>query len=346
MASAPNASEAGAVWFPRAREVEIRREPVPPVDDDEVRVRAVASALSHGTEMLVYRGQVPASLPLDLPTLRGGFCFPIKYGYASVGRVVEAGAGVQRLGVGDLVFALHPHQTEYVVPASFPVRLEPGTDPEAAVFLANLETALNIMLDAAPRLGERVVIFGLGVIGLLLIQLLRRAGAGLIIVVDPLPLRRELGARRGADLTREPSPDLPETVRDLTDGIGADLVIEASGHGPALAQAIDCAAFQGTVIVSSWYGSKTVTLDLGGAFHRRRLRLISSQVSSIDPALQPRWDHARRLALARDLLPTLQLVPLISHRFPFQRAADAYALVDQHPEQTVQVILTYEESNV
>ena len=165
-----------AVWFPNAGAVELRDEPLPDLGPDEVRIQAVASAISQGTELLVYRGQVPPDLGLDLPTLRGSFHFPIKYGYASVGRVVEVGPAVETLGVGDLAFVLHPHQTEYVVPAALAVRLPSDLDPELGVFTANLETAINVLLDAHPRLGERLLIFGQGTVGLLVTQLARRAG--------------------------------------------------------------------------------------------------------------------------------------------------------------------------
>src|SRR5205823_6964913 len=228
------AGEATSVWFPWAGAVELRREPLPRVGPEEVRVRTLCSALSQGTEMLVYRGQVPPELALDLPTLRGSFAFPIKYGYASVGRIVETGAAVQNLRTGDLVFVHHPHQTEYVVPASLPIRLPPDLDAETGIFLANLETAVNVMLDAAPRLGERVVIFGQGVVGLLLTQLARRAGAGLVIAVEPLARRHELARAVGADQVLPPGDGLVEAVRRLTDGVGADLALEASGSGHAL----------------------------------------------------------------------------------------------------------------
>lgn len=338
---------AESVWFPAPRAAELRREAVPLVNQEDVRVRAIVSAMSHGTEMLVYRGQVPPDLALDLPTLRGSFGFPIKYGYASVGRVVETGDGVHNLWEGDLVFVHHPHQTEYVVPASMPVRLPTELDPELGLFTANLETAVNVLLDAHPRLGERAVIFGQGVVGLLVTQLMRRAGVSLIVAVDPIAARRELARSVGANVALSPDDDaVIDEIRRLTEGIGADLALEASGNATALQQAIDCVAFQGTVVVCSWYGAKRATLQLGDAFHRRRLRVVSSQVSSLDPSLQPRWTHARRLALVGDLLPRLQLAPLITHRFPFRHAADAYALVDQHPEETVQVILTYGEGDV
>lgn len=291
--------------------------------------------------MLVYRGQAPPDLALDLPTLQGSFAFPIKYGYASVGRVQEAGSDVEGFAPGDVVFVLHPHQTEYVVPARLATRLPPTLDPELGIFLANLETAVNITLDAHPRLGERVVVFGQGVVGLLVTQLLRRAGAGSIVVVDPLPARRELARSVGADDALAPEAGLAERIRDLTEGVGADLAIEVSGNASALQTAIDAVAFQGTIVVASWYGTKAVDLNLGGAFHRGRLRLISSQVGHLDPALDPRWTFARRVSLARDFLSDLTLAPLITHRFPFRAAADAYRRIDARPAEVVQVILTY-----
>lgn len=342
---------ASSVWFPQARAAELRPERLPSVGPGDIRVRAVASGLSHGTEMLVYRGQIPAGLDLDLPAFQGSFDFPIKYGYASVGRVVEAGSQVRDLRVGDLVFVHHPHQSEYVVPAApqtgpAPVRLPDTLEPEIGVFTANLETAINVMLDAAPRLGERVVIFGQGVVGLLLTQLARRAGASLIVAVEPLSLRQNLSRIAGADVVLSPQDDLSVQIWRLTDGVGADLALEASGNPTALQGAIDSVACQGTVVVCSWYGVKAVTLGLGGAFHRRRVRVVSSQVGLIDPCLSPRWTHARRLALARDLLADLSLAPLITHRIPFADAARAYALVDEHPEEVVQVVLTYEAAHV
>ena len=328
-----------SVWFPRAREVEIRDESVAAPGMGEVRVRAIASGLSHGTEMLVFRGEVPADLALDLPTLAGSYSFPIKFGYASVGRVVAVGGGVG-LAPGDHVFVHHPHQQEYVVSAAAAVRLPGRLPPELGVFLANCETALNVVLDAHPRLGEEVVVFGQGVVGLLITQLLNMAGAR-VTAVDPIALRRDLALRCGADEAIPPD-DVPSRVARRTSGRGADVVIEASGNARALQLAIDAAAFQAPVIVCSWYGTRPVSLELGARFHRARLRLISSQVSQIDPALAPRWDRQRRLDIALSLLGELVLGPLITQRIPFARAAEAYDLVDRRPEETAQVILTYD----
>jgi 2-desacetyl-2-hydroxyethyl bacteriochlorophyllide A dehydrogenase len=332
---------ARSIWFPGPRAVEVRSEVLPPVGDGDVLVEALASAVSHGTEMLVYRGQVPPGFELDLPTLRGSFSFPIKYGYASVGRIAARGSAVHELDMGDLVFVHHPHQSAYVVPASMPIKLPEGVPPEHGAFLANLETATNIVLDAAPRLGERVAIFGQGVVGLLITQLLLRTGASRVIAVEPVEDRRRLGERFGAHAALDPRSDVVGPIRDISNGQGVDVAIEASANGAALGQAIESLAFGGTLVVCSWYGTKPVQVPLGGAFHRRRLRLVSSQVSTIDGALQPRWTHRRRLDVAVELLGSLQLEPLISQRVSFECAADAYTLIDTHPEQTVQVMFTY-----
>jgi len=336
------AVEADALWFVAPRRLEFRREIVPPPGTGEVRVRALASALSQGTEMLVYRGQVPTDMPLDLPTLRGSFAFPLTYGYASVGRVMDVGRGVSGFAPGDAVFVLHPHQSAYVVPASLAVRLPDGLDPSLGLFTANLETAVNILHDTPLHLGETALVFGQGVVGLLVAQLLRRAGAGRVLAVDPLHRRREAAREVGVDEVLAPDNDLPARVRALTDGRGADVVVEASGSGTALQAAIDAVAAEGTVVVASWYGSKPVTLMLGEHFHRGRVRLRSSQVGRLNPELAPRWDHARRTATVLELLPHLRLADLISHRFAFGDAPEAYRMVDEQPGDVVQVALTYE----
>ena len=322
-----------SIWFASPRQVELREEALPAVGPRDVRVDAIASAISHGTEMLVFRGQVPDDLELDLPTLDGSFAFPIKYGYASVGRVVESGSEVLLPSPGELVFVHHPHQAAYVVPAEMAIRLPSSLDPMRGVFLANVETATNVVLDAAPRFRERVVVFGQGTVGLLITQLMRRTGVGQITVVDPVPRRRDLARRVGADEAL--------VSGDALDGADFDVAIEASGHPAALDPALRSVAFGGTVIVCSWYGTQPVPVTLGGPFHRRRLRIVSSQVSTIDSGLQPRWSRQRRLEVARDLLPELELGSLISHCFPIERAAEAYALLDSRPADTVQVVLTY-----
>lgn len=335
-------AEARALWWVGPRQAEYRTEPLPRLGPHDVAVRALASGISAGTELLVYRGQVPPELALDLPTLAGSFRYPIKYGYASVGRVLAVGAAVRDLVPGTIVFALHPHQDYYVVPAHSVTPLPPGLPPEEGVFLANLETAVNVVLDATPRLGETVLLSGLGVVGLLILQVLQRSGVEQIITVDPLPPRRALARRLGVTLALAPEDDLTAEVRALTAGRGADLAIEVSGAPSALGAAIEAVADEGTVVVASWYGAKPVTLSLGGHFHRGRVRLVSSQVGRIAPALAPRWTVERRRAVARGLLRSLPLAELISHRIPFAEAPTAFAMLELRPESALQVVLTYD----
>ena len=317
---------------------------MPPPGPGEVRVEAIASAVSSGTELLVYRGEVPGDLSLDLPTLRGSYAFPIKYGYAAAGRILDVGPGVENLVAGDPVFVHHPHQEAFVVPAAMPIRLPDGLDPTLGVFFANLETALNVVHDTPLRLGETAVVFGAGVVGLLVTRLLSLAGAGTVLVVDPIAHRRKKALSAGADgaLGLERAK---ERIMEATDGRGADVTVEVSGTGAALQAAIGAVATEGTVVVASWYGTKAVALDLGGHFHRGRIKLRSSQVGRSNPELAPRWDLNRRTQTVLRLLQRLDLETLISHRLPFDRAPETYPLLDERPEEAVQVVFAYGRSN-
>jgi 2-desacetyl-2-hydroxyethyl bacteriochlorophyllide A dehydrogenase len=333
-----------SVWFAAARTVELRASSTPAPGPGEVRIQALFSGISHGSEMMVYRGEVPSGLSLDatLPTLKGSFGFPVKYGYASVGRVVDIGNDVNGLAEQDLVFAFNPHETCYTIPATVAIRLPRELDPRIGIFTANVETALNALLDATPRLGERVVVIGQGIVGLLITQLVRRAGASLVITSDLYERRRQLSRSAGADVALDPSAEsIAERVSELTGGTGADVVIEASGEPRALNDAIGSAAHEGRVVVVSWYGSKRAELALGGDFHRKRLMLKSSQVSNLDPSLSPRWTILRRRELALRYLGELLFNELVSHVLPFDRAAEAYRLIDEQPDEVIQVVLDY-----
>ena len=332
---------AEAVWFTAPQRVEIRQERVASVGPDDVRVCAIVSGVSAGSELLVYRGDAPSDMPPDLPTVAGDFSFPVKFAYASVGRVIEVGSRVTGLAMDDLVFVHHPHQTEYVVRADAPMPLPEGLRSDVGVFAANLETAVTVVLDAHPRLGEAVLVTGQGVVGLLITMLLRKVGAGLIVTADLHERRRAASAAAGADHVLSTDIDLVEAVLDLTHGRGVDVAIEASGNPAALQACIDAAAFAGTVVVASWYGTRDVSLNLGGGFHRRRQRIVSSQVSTLDPALVPRWDRARRASVVSGLLEELPLDQLITHRFPLDQAAAAYELLDTRAGECLQVVLEY-----
>jgi 2-desacetyl-2-hydroxyethyl bacteriochlorophyllide A dehydrogenase len=333
-----------SVWFSSPRTVELRASNAPAPGPAEVRIEALYSGISHGTEMMVYRGEVASELSLDasLPTLQGSFSFPVKYGYASVGRVVDVGNQVGGLAENDIVFAFNPHESCYTIPATAVISLPAELDPRTGVFAANLETAVNALLDASPRLGERIVVIGQGVVGLLITQLLRKAGAGLVITSDLFEKRRQLSRSAGADVAIDPSAEsLAERVFALTAGTGADVVIEASGQPQALDDAFLAAAHEGRVVAVSWYGAKRADLTLGSDFHRKRLTLRSSQVSNLDPSLAPRWTIFRRRELAVRYLGELLLDDLISHVLPFERAAEAYLLIDEQPADVMQVVLDY-----
>jgi threonine dehydrogenase-like Zn-dependent dehydrogenase len=160
--------------------------------------------------------------------------------------------------------------------------------------------------------------------------------------VEPIERRWELALGVGADAAFEPGEDLRERVLEATGGRGADVAVEASSSGAALQAALDAVAAEGTVVVASWYGTKLVTLSLGGHFHRGRVRVRSSQVGGINPELGPRWDRARRTEAVLDLLPLLRLKDLVSHRVPFEEAPGAYRLVDESPGEAIQVVLIHE----
>jgi 2-desacetyl-2-hydroxyethyl bacteriochlorophyllide A dehydrogenase len=336
----PPPPEARAVWFPSPRRAELRRERLSPPGPEEVLVRTAVSAISPGTEMLVYRGEAPHDLPLDLPTLAGSYALPAKYGYAVVGRVERAGEQVHDLAPGDAVFVHHPHQDLFTIPARLAVRLPEEVPLERSAFFANLETALGVVHDAGLRLGEAAAVFGCGVVGLLVLRLLVLCGAGSVVAVDPLGSRRRFALRLGASSAAKPG-EVAGAVREATGGRGADVVVEASGSAAALQEALGCVCREGAVVVASWYGTKPAVLDLGGHFHRGRVRIRSSQVGGIAPELSARWDRARRGRAVLDLLRHLPLEEMVTHRVPFERAPEAYRLVDERPDETLQVILTY-----
>lgn len=333
-----------ALWFAGRRRAELRPEGAPDPGPGEVRVRALLSAVSHGTEMLVYRGEAPDDLPLDLPTFAGSFSFPIKHGYASAGRVVEVGPGVENLSPGDPVFAHHPHQDLFTVPAGFPVPLPRDLDPVRAVFFANAETALNVVHDAHARLGETAVVFGQGVVGLLVTRLLGLSGVS-VLAVEPVRRRRRLALEMGAADAFGPDEDPRGRVLGATGGRGADIAVEASGSGTALAVAVGCVADEGTVVAASWYGAEPVRLPLGGRFHRGRVGIKSSQVGRMAPGMSARWDRERRREAVVSLLqdPRIPLEILVSHRVPFREAPAAYRMLDEGPDDAVQVVFDYGE---
>ncbi len=320
---------------------EIAKSNLSPAQTGEVVVQTVISAISPGTEMLFYRGQAPSDVSVDatIPTLSGVLQYPLKYGYACVGRVVELGDRVEKSWLGRLVFAFHPHESHFATRADALIMVPDGLSAEQAALLPNMETAVSLVLDGGPLVGERVAIFGQGIVGLLTTAILAQFPLAQLCVVDQIDQRRRLALILGATKALDPAELAKEEYID------ADLVYELSGNPRALDQAIEAAGFDGRVVIGSWYGQKRVDLNLGGRFHRSRIRLIASQVSTIAPAHLGRWDKARRLDVAWSMLRQMDTAQFITHRFPIEHAPEAYALVDKCPEQTIQVLLTYDAEN-
>lgn len=345
MGTADTTKRAWCVWFVAPRKVSIQEADITPPKAGQLQVQSLFSAISHGTEMLAYRGEISRELKPSLPTIEGDFTFPIKYGYANVGKVVGKGEGIRRFEVGDTVFALAPHQTLYNVTEDLAWRLPDALAPEHAVFAASMETALGIMHDSPVQLGDTVVIFGLGVIGSLALQLVILSGAQQVIAVEPLEYRRRMALRLGADICIPPTrEDVAHAIDSLTKGLGADVVIEASGSPGALDLAIKAAGVEATVVVASWYGIKSVQLNLGGDFHRNRIKIVSAQVSRINPVLSTRWTKDRRMDLALELLKKVDVASLVSGMVPFRQAPQAYETLDGGSEEVIQIILDYGEA--
>jgi 2-desacetyl-2-hydroxyethyl bacteriochlorophyllide A dehydrogenase len=341
---------ARVLYFTAPFQVALRQEDLPCPAPGQVLVRTVASAISPGTELLLYRGQAPSDLPADatIAALSGRLAFPLKYGYAASGEVIAVGSAAEQPWQGRRVFAFQSHASHFL---SAPQDLWPIPDPltyEEAVFLPNVETAVNFVMDGQPLIGERVVIFGQGVVGLLTTALLAQFPLARLITVERLAARRQRSLALGAHLSLEAgTPEAMDRLRaclreDADDG-GADLTYELSGNPAALDQAIAVTGFSGRIVIGSWYGQKRADLDLGGTFHRSRLRLISSQVSTLAPEWAGRWTKRRRLQVAWRMLQQLNPASFITHRLPLEQASQAYTLLDRQPEDVMQVILTYDQ---
>ena len=296
---------AQALWYSRPGHAEIRQETLAPPGADEVRVRALFGALSRGTEALVLAGRVPESEfeRMRAPFMAGHFPFPVKYGYATVGRI-EGDTEALR---GRNVFTLHPHQDLFNIPVGAAILLPETLPPQRAVLAANMETALNAVWDAAPGPADRIAVVGAGVVGSLVAYLCGRLPGAEVTLVDINPARAELARALGVNFASA------ETAEG-----DCDLVVHASGNPAGLGTALALAGEEATVLEMSWYGDAPVAAPLGGAFHSRRLRLVSSQVGRIAPSHRPRWTYGRRLAAALALLADARLDALLAPAIAFQ----------------------------
>ncbi len=306
--------------------MEVRELPTPRSAAGEVIVSTLFSGISSGTERLVYRGEAPADLALDdtIGALGGTFRYPFAYGYACVGEVADSGRPV---------FAFQPHQDVFAARTSDLIPL-PATDPASATLFPLVETALQVTLDAGTGYRDRVVVLGAGVLGLLTALLLQRSGQR-PLCAEPQAWRRGLAASLGVTAV---APE--ELVKEQV-----PLVIDASGNPDAPAMALNMLAHEGTLLVASWFGTKPVVLPLGGAFHRRRLTIRSTQVSTVPAGLSATWTRSRRRRETAELLPELPLAELCTHVFPFSRAAEAFRAVDENAPGLMHAVLDYNGGN-
>ena len=305
------AHEGRAYWLSSPGEGEIRPVPVPEPKPDEVLVRSLYSGISRGTEMLVFRGEVPTSqyAAMRAPFQEGEFPAPVKYGYLNVG-VVEAGPPSLR---GRIVFCLYPHQTAYVVPAGAVIPVPDGVPPARAVLAGTVETAVNALWDAAPLVGDRIAVIGAGMVGCAVAGVLALIPGSRVQLVDVEAARAEVASALGVEFA------LPE------DAAGdCDLVIHASATSAGLQRSLELIAAEGTVIELSWYGDREVGLRLGESFHSKRLTIRGSQVGAIASARRRNRSFADRLSLALELLRNPVFDALITGESGFDELPDVF----------------------
>jgi 2-desacetyl-2-hydroxyethyl bacteriochlorophyllide A dehydrogenase len=331
------------LYFTSPRQVELREEPLPALGADDVLVETTCSAISAGTEMLVYQGHFPRDLETDstITSLRGGFKYPCVYGYACAGVVRETGNQVDKSWRDRFVFAFQPHASHFTANPNSLLLIPNSLLPEKACFLPNMETAINLVQDGAPIFGERVFVLGQGVIGLMTTSLLSEFPLDTLVTADYFKLRRE--ASLGLKVSDSLDPNSENLQKDSSAYAQRkfDLTFELSGNPSALNDALTLTCFSGRIVIGSWYGEKRAEVELGGSFHRSRIRLISSQVSTIAPELSGRWDKTRRFDIAWKALERIKPEKWITHRFPLEQAGEAYQLLDESPEETIQVLFTY-----
>lgn len=331
-----------SLYFTAPGELEIRESEIPEPSAETVVVETEYSAISAGTEGLVYRGETPEHLATDghVQTLVEDLSYPLQYGYAAVGRVTAVGSAVDDDWRGERVFAYHPHESHFLAEPAALLRVPETLDPAAATLHANAETAVNFLLDGQPAIAERVTVFGQGVVGLLTTALLARMPLDSLTAVDPIGTRLDLAREFGATATVSPATLSEAIDEDGTDR--PDLVYELSGDPTALNDAMGIAGYDARIVVGSWYGTKPAALDFGGRFHHHRLDITSSQVSTIAPEHEGRWSRDRRHEVAWERLEQLPVAELITHELPIDEAATGYELLEESPDEAVQVVIRYQ----
>jgi threonine dehydrogenase-like Zn-dependent dehydrogenase len=330
------------------RELDIIDVELPDLTPKSIRIKALYSAISQGTELRIYNGGAPNFYEnYDRDTrlfLDDGnsnvWNYPISLGYQSVGKVVQVGLDVKDIRPGELVFSWHPHQSEYVVEASNVIKVGKNTNPKCAVVSAMAMVAYNGILYSYPTVGETVVVSGLGAIGLLTVSFLKNAGIT-VIGIDPVKTRREIARSFGASFTLDPlTEDCALEIRKLTSNLGADSVIECSGTFGGLNEAIRCVTPNGVVVAVGWYHDMG-RLILSKEFHMNNIQLKSAQVEHIPPELSKRFNIQRRNKIALEMLRQVDVAPMLYPVVPFNKAPEVYMSLVSEPSSSIVTIFQY-----
>lgn len=312
---------AKALWITRPQHAELQPTPIATSDGD-LYITTIFSSISRGTERLIFNGQVPDSEheTMRAPFQEGSFTFPLKYGYAAVGRVCDTQYARDIDRADEIVFSLFPHQTHFTVPPEAAVRVPPNVPAKRAILAANMETALNILWDARISPGDRVAVVGAGVVGALSAYLCAQVPGTEVTLIDIDPNKAALANDLGCHF---------ESPKKATGDV--DVVIHASATSNGLDTAISIAGMEATIVEASWYGTKATEVHLGGAFHQRRLQIIGTQVGRIPAHRAARWTYRRRLETALGLLSDPSLDALISGETAFADLPDCYGKILDDP---------------
>ena len=346
-----------AIMYKGPRDLEVIQVSRQDMGEDQIRLKSLYSGVSHGTEMNIYRGIAPffrkkqdPETRLFLPAEEDELWeYPVRscdpgvwyMGYASVGEVIEVGKNVEGIKIGDLVACSAPHQEENVIYAKDAVLLPPDIPAEKGVLFTNLITAYNGIMDTHINLGDVVVISGLGVIGQLLVQMAKMSGAAKVYGIDVLEKRRQAALENGCDEVFDPGAgDIALEIRKRTENRGADKVIEASGNGKALNEAIRIAAPETTVTALAWYQGALSSVDLSEEFHHNRIGIKQSQTGAVDPAFSNLWNYDRRVKTCLHILEKLKTDNLFTE-FSYDHIQEAYNTIDKEPGKVIQAVITY-----
>ena len=330
------------IWFAKPRQVEVRKSQIRSPEPGEVIVSTQYSAVSAGSELLVYRGEAPNDIPLDstIESLQSDLEYPLRYGYSCVGEVVEVGSRAESSWKGRKVLCFHPHASHFLAKTTDLLEIPEAISLRDAIFLPNMETAISLAQDGKPLFGESVVILGQGIVGLLLSELMSKFPLASLVSFEKDRDRCDWSKLAGVNKVFNPDE---LTDAELSSVSNADLIYEVSGRPEALNLAIKLSGFSSRIVIGSWYGNKASEIQLGSHAHRNRLQLVTSQVSTIEPDLTGRWDKKRRIELVWNMIDKLQPSKFITHLAPISEAPDLYKRLSDKEEKLLQVVFKYDD---